>query len=392
MYVYRSSDLPPDPHFPADLEKLGYTITADDKIRSSIDLETGFKYKINRNDRYNVKNREAMDECIRRIVISRLQEAGLEIWRLPFGNGPQESKAPTSEPHVPIQVSKNLSKAARVIVVFGDLVQDLGIWTYRSVGADGINFGSAVNFTKSVLGDATDNTGTALVIANTGQLLWHCASSRAVTQRTWEAADRPVGPLGQATRSWRNKIPGNKDWREHIQFVFEHVLWPWLNEKSRIDVIGLSEGGQGAIEYLQKRWAVWKPYISGICLGNPLHSTVVDLDMSTLTDPKPFTTFLASRGRAYVISSDEVGKFQARYRDHGCNCYASGEEFNAECIMPHAWRDMLAWLNVLYLNPDYAEQVMVRSEDVDEKTREAVENMTVEDEESVTAEVGTKDD
>lgn len=154
---------------------------------------------------------------------------------------------------MPILVSKKLSKAARVIVVFGDLVQDLGIWTYRSVGADGINFGSAVNFTKSVLGDATDTTGTALIIANTGQLLWHCASSRAVTQRTWEAADRPAGPLGQATRSWRNKIPGNKDWREHIQYVFEHVLWPWLNEKSRIDVIGLSEGGQGAIEYLQKR-------------------------------------------------------------------------------------------------------------------------------------------
>lgn len=114
--------------------------------------------------------------------------------------------------------------------------------------------------------------------------------------------------------------------------------------------------------------------------------------MSTLTDPKPFNEFLASRGRAYVISSDEVGKSQARHRDHGCNCYASGEEFYAECIMPHAWRDMLAWLNVLYRNPDYAEQVMVRSEDVDEETREAVENMTVEDEESVTAEVGTKDD
>lgn len=185
--------------------------------------------------------------------MNRLQEAGLEIWRLPFTNGPQESKAPTNEPHVPILVSKNLFKAARVIVVFGEPIQDLGVWAYRSIGADGINFGSAVNFTKSVLGDTTDNTDTALVIANTGQLLWHCASSRAVTQRTWQAADRPAGPWGQATRSWRNTIPGNKDLTEHIQYVFEHVLWPWLNKKSRIDVIGLSEGGQGAIEYLRKR-------------------------------------------------------------------------------------------------------------------------------------------
>jgi hypothetical protein len=90
-----------------------------------------------------------------------------------------------------------------------------------------------------VLSESEDKTDTALVIANTGQLLWHCASSRAVTQRTWEAADRPAGPWGQATRSWRNKIPGNKDLNEHIQYVFENVIWPRLDKKSRVDVIGL---------------------------------------------------------------------------------------------------------------------------------------------------------
>jgi hypothetical protein len=194
-----------------------------------------------------------ISECIRQIVLNRIQEAGLEIWRVPFGNGPQESKAPTDEPHVPILVSKNLFKAARIIVVFGEPVQDLGIWAYRCIGDDGINFGSAVDFTKGVLSEHNDKSGTALVIANTGQLLWHCASSRAVTQRTWEAADRPAGPWGQATRSWRNVVPGNKDWREHIQYVFDHVLWPWLDKKCRVDVIGVSEGGQGALEYLQKR-------------------------------------------------------------------------------------------------------------------------------------------
>jgi hypothetical protein len=170
-----------------------------------------------------------------------------------LGDGPEESKAPAPDPHVPILVSKNLSGAARIVVVFGEPVQDLGIWAYRSVGQDGVNFGSAVNFTKHVLSESEDKTDTALVIANTGQLLWHCASSRAVTQRTWEAADRPAGPWGQATRSWRNKIPGNKDLNEHIQYVFENVIWPRLDKKSRVDVIGLSEGGQGALEYLQKR-------------------------------------------------------------------------------------------------------------------------------------------
>ncbi|KAF7718633.1 Uncharacterized protein PECH_008847 [Penicillium ucsense] len=372
MYVYRNRDLPADPHFPADLAKLGYTITKDDKIRASVDLEGEFQYKIDRNDRYNVKNREAMDECIRRTVLQRLEATGLGTRRLPFHNDSLPTETPCNEAHVPILVSTNLSGASRLLVVFGEPVQDLGIWAYRSVGEDGINVGSAVDFAKGVLGDSatTSTTSTALVLANPGQLIWHCASSRAVTQRTWEAADRPYGPWGPATTSWRNEIPGNKNWRHHIRYVLDHVVWPWLDEGKRVDIIGLSEGGQGALEYLQKNWPKWKSYMNGICLGNPLQSTAVDIDMSALTDPGSFTAFLASRGRAYVLSPDQVGRFQEGYRRHGCNCYASGEELNTECIMSRAWPDMLAWLNKLYEDPSYAEQIVIKPEDFDDSAIE----------------------
>lgn len=108
--------------------------------------------------------------------------------------------------------------------------------------------------------------------------------------------------------------------------------------------------------------------------------------MSTLTDPQSFTAFLASRGRAYVVSSDEVGKFQSGYRKHGCNCYASGEKLNSECIMAHAWPDMLAWFDMIYKDPDYAEQVMIRAEDMDEESRQALENMAVTDDGDVKTE------
>lgn len=36
-------------------------ITADDQIRQILNPEEGFKFKINRNDRFNIKNREAMN-------------------------------------------------------------------------------------------------------------------------------------------------------------------------------------------------------------------------------------------------------------------------------------------------------------------------------------------
>jgi hypothetical protein len=54
--------------------------------------------------------------------------------------------------------------------------------------------------------------------------------------------------------------------------------------------------------------------------------------------------------------------------------------------MAHAWPDMLAWLDMLYKDPDYAEQVMVRAEDMDEETRQALENMAVTDDGDVKAE------
>jgi hypothetical protein len=200
-------------------------------------------------------------EAIRDIVLPRLEDAGLKTLRLPLrdGNPPRDS-FPT-EAHVPILVAQNLSKAPRIIVVFGEPIQDLGIWAYRSINHDGINIGSAVNFTKAVLGEGkgkvtTDvfgnRTDTALVLANTGQLLWHCASSRAVTTTTWLANPRPAGNSGQATMSHRNMIPGHKDWREHIFYVFEKVLWNNLGPSTRVDVIGMSEGGLGAINYLKE--------------------------------------------------------------------------------------------------------------------------------------------
>lgn len=181
-------------------------------------------------------------ECIRRIVLDRLHKLGLETWRLPLSASPREA-------HVPILVSNNLPTASRIIVIFGEPSQDLGIWAYRTVGADSINAGSAVGFARAAL-----NKNTALVLANTGQLIWHCGSGRAVAQPTWLSLPRSSACAGQPTMSYRNKIPGNSDWPEHVNHVFDTVLAPrvWCNgTEPRIDVVGVSEGGLAAFQYLK---------------------------------------------------------------------------------------------------------------------------------------------
>lgn len=53
--------------------------------------------------------------------------------------------------------------------------------------------------------------------------------------------------------SGRNEIPGNANWQEHIECVFEEVLAArgrLVREDAKIDVIGVAEGGLGAIRYL----------------------------------------------------------------------------------------------------------------------------------------------
>ncbi|KAJ6020631.1 hypothetical protein N7540_006135 [Penicillium herquei] len=377
MYVYRNEDLPPDPTFPVDLKSLGYFLNAQDQIRQIDNPEEGFKYKVNRNDRFNIKHREAINECIRPMVLERLKNAGLEILPLPLCSGANDTT-------VPILVSKDIANKSRIIVVCGEPNQDLGIWAYRSIH-EGINYGSAVDLTKAVLGEKMDND-VGLIIANTGQLIWHCASERAVTQQTWLASPRPYGNWGQPTMSWRNKIPHNNDWTQHVQYVFKKVLWPYVNgKKTRIDVIGMSEGGLAALKYLQADWHVWQPYISGICLGDPQQTTYSDLDMGTMGDPLSFTSFVASRCRAYVLSPDPVGTTQAGYRLYGCNCYSSGENLNSECIIPSAWKDMLQWLDILHKDPDHSEHVMLCADDMDDQMCREIEEQAMDHEKDVEA-------
>lgn len=193
--------------------------------------------------------------CIRSIVLSRLRDLGLSTLRLPLSAGPDDR-------HVSIITSSNLKTASRVIVVFGEPVQDLGIWAYRTIGSEGIDAGSAVAFAKSVLGynnpEDKENkkdrkTDTALILANAGQLVWYNAGGRAITQTSWLALPKEsaVDPLPRMTH--RNKIPRNGNWEEHVQCVFEDVLKSrghLLSENAKIDIIGLAEGGLAAVTYL----------------------------------------------------------------------------------------------------------------------------------------------
>ncbi|KAL2827847.1 Arb2 domain-containing protein [Aspergillus pseudoustus] len=354
MFVYRKQDLPQDPVFPAELDKLGYFINDKDQIRKISDPEQEFQFKINKNPRWNEVQREAMNECIRRIVSTRLRDLGLVTLQLLLTSSP-------IKPRVPVLVSKNLKTARRIIVVFGEPVQDLGIWAYRTVGAESINAGSAVDFAKAVLKPSENGKGeVALVLANMGQLIWHCTSGRAMTVHSWMAQPRPSAVESAPSETKRNKIRGNENWEAHVSSVFDGILaarGKLVREDAKIDIIGLAEGGLGAIRYLSLNWKTWRHHISAICLSNPLHTKAANLipqcDQPTGADS--LAAFVASRCRAYLLSGEPLGIPLFDSPEHGCNCYSSGEGLNVECIMPKAWPHMLEWLDRAYADPGYCE-------------------------------------
>lgn len=61
------------------------------------------------------------------------------------------------------------------------------------------------------------------------------------------------------------------------------------------------------------------------------------------------------RARAYIISGEPLDTPLTGREDFGCNCYSAGEEFNTECIMPKAYKSMLAFFQLVNNVPGYQE-------------------------------------
>lgn len=183
----------------------------------------------------------------------------------------------------------------RIIVVLNDHRQDLGIWDYRCLSVNGIDSGSCVTLAKLLQQDGEEAPG--LIISNAGQLTYSHKAGRAMTTQSWQAIPQSslVYP-GVQEHPLHNSVKGTRDRTEHCQFIFEKILKDpnLVREDAEIYLVGILNGGEVALKYLNANWDFWKSRIKAVAL------TSVFTKRQTLS--WEMIQFLRDRARNWKIS------------------------------------------------------------------------------------------
>ncbi|TLD24708.1 Arb2 domain-containing protein [Venturia nashicola] len=292
MFRRLPASLPPDAAFKSDLKELGYFINDKSQIMQIKHPDRGYVFKIYNDERYNIMHREALHDCIRKEVLDRTTAAGLSLLYLP-----QLSTVKPNEPHVPIFTTPpaDLKHKKRIVVVLNDHRQDLGIWDYRYLSINGIDSASSVNLAKLVQQDGEDMPG--LIISNAGQLTYSHKKGRAMTTQSWQGMPRSslAYPVVQED-PFHNSAEGTRDRFEHCHFIFEKILknTNLVREDAEIYLVGVLNGGEVALKYLNANWDSWKSRIKAVAL------TSVFTKRQTLS--WELIQFLRDRARNWKIS------------------------------------------------------------------------------------------
>ena len=76
MFRRKADTLPADPVFEPDLEKLGFYINSEDKVRSIRNPERRYQYMVNRNERWNQVHRGMLN------YLSSIHDQGVRGWEM----------------------------------------------------------------------------------------------------------------------------------------------------------------------------------------------------------------------------------------------------------------------------------------------------------------------
>ncbi|KAI1087673.1 Arb2 domain-containing protein [Rostrohypoxylon terebratum] len=355
MFRRKWVGLPEDPSFPIDLKELGYFINEVDEVRAIDNPNNYFKYFINRNPRWNDRQRFSMNLALQDVIWKRLKGLGMEMQHLPL-----TSSDPT-QPRVPIFLSKDVGTASRVVVVIGETDQDLGVLAHRVIGGPGgVNKGSMVSIVSALQEQscsATDMRSPGIILANTGELIWWPEEHRTLSLSAWHAT-----PMKSAVHRGNRITPanyaeGNESAKAHVAYIFEHVIPRFVDKDAKIDVLSVGDGADLAVKYLDTLLMrdEWKNRIGCLALVGGLVSA------EDLQNEEFKKGFLRHRTRAYATCKDPAGLVISgpdgnpntrTYTEQGCPVFSSGSEYYMETTLITAREVVLDWMQEVAMTPE----------------------------------------
>ncbi|KAK4074486.1 uncharacterized protein Triagg1_5082 [Trichoderma aggressivum f. europaeum] len=330
------SGLPKDASFPTDLKGLGYFVNDQDEIRSIEDPDNYFRFFIDKNPRICARQRFAFNHAMESVIHERLEKEGLQKLLLPLGTS-------ITEPHMPIFVTPNLDTKPRIVVIFGEATQELGLVAGRVAnGAGGINEGSMVSVVRALASQRSspdDASPPGIVLANMGETYFWPQGNRAIT--VLASSFLPLPSLlhkGVRHVPALNDIPGNEGPVQHVKYIFGEVLRSMANDKALLDVIAIGDSCEIVEKVLdgQEAWDTW---------GKRLNSM----------------TLLGPRARGYLVCPESLGTPLAPPEGNselsipplGFPCISSSEPMHAETILIRARSHIFAHIQEVAMDVGY---------------------------------------
>ncbi|KAI5806924.1 hypothetical protein EDC01DRAFT_6254 [Geopyxis carbonaria] len=333
MFRQKRKPLTKEVEFPANLKELGYLIDENDVIRHKDAPTEPFNYYVHgksskwstNSERMNLRHKEALDECCRRIVLKRLAKLDLHPLTLPAGAAPTER-------HVPILASSKLASAFKILLLLPDPQRSsLGIWSIRKLVDDGVRVGSMQQVVEAALATGYD----AIVALNPATLCWDVHSARALTPVSYAARDRTLHETNKLKDLALYTIPGHETPEAHIASVFDHLA-ATVRTDARIDFIAAEYSGFLLLQFLGAHWATWQHHLhAGVFIQSPHHTS--DLPAG------PFRHFVRERCRNYVPDHETArGLRMLPDMSRACPLYSGGNNW-IELVLCHVVDEVMGY-------------------------------------------------
>ncbi|KAK8234319.1 hypothetical protein HDK77DRAFT_310459 [Phyllosticta capitalensis] len=142
-----------------------------------------------------------------------------------------------------------------------------------------------------------------LVVLNPGQLRYSPQQDKSMTRQTWNSQPRKsaIHPVPTWDPEF-NSIEGNRTVVEHVKFAFDNIVNnpEWVSRDANVYIIGVGNGGDAVIEFLDSEWTTYKERVAAIALTDPspIRESLKDHD---------FAAFLHHRARGLVPNEQPAG-------------------------------------------------------------------------------------